>query len=64
MAPLPPMVGDEGEDAVQDRAALKDKLILLVIVLVIFHIGAFVSFFIAYESTGATVRGLVCVFAC
>ena len=44
MAPLPPIAGDEEEMALEEKAGLKDKLVLLIIVLVLFHIGAFVSF--------------------
>ena len=43
MAPLPPVVDDSEEMELEATSALKDKLILLVIILVLFHIGAFVS---------------------
>ena len=43
MPPLPPVVGDSEEVELEEKSALKDKLILLVIILILFHIGAFVS---------------------
>lgn len=38
-----PAVGDGGENIQEQQGELNDKLVLLVILLIIFHVGAFVS---------------------